>query len=122
MPASVRRKLGVSTTTLGIIVTVLMVGILLTLINVYELRRLQTDHFMSSHGLVPEASTNSLHQKICWVEGHGVSTVIFYNISIWLYIYNSRIISYDRNRIFTGLHRAFALPIHFNFPSENLWG
>lgn len=67
------KKKGKMSTTMYIVVAVLVIGVLLTFINVWELRRMQSEH-MSMHGM-PEAESDGggvSKKPLVWIHGKNV--------------------------------------------------
>ncbi len=60
-----------------IVMVVLMFGVFLTFVNIWELRRMQSEHMTLQHS-VPEADTGAPTEDnkkpIVWVNGKNVST------------------------------------------------
>ena len=62
-----------------LVVVVLGLGIVLTLLNIYELHKMKEDHAL--HNLQPEGQTgvSAVRQPVVWVEGNRVSMIMSIN-------------------------------------------
>ena len=56
---------------------ILTVGVLITLINIWELRSLQSEHFLNSHGALPNGQPAASNQPVVWVKAKNVTAHSF---------------------------------------------